>query len=331
MRSEASGGRGGKDDAGEHQTYSDGDAEDYSHANPSKGLSPLNEGAERGDADGSAEENFSKIRLAKVPRASQKHKDPAGSKSAVVRDPLPPSEGVAAAATAEEGGRLVLRGPPSPNEKSESEIGPSDAETKHEKKLAAAAGQSQPPTLTQRETEQNRDTVREAATRGRNDNGRFEQATLDKSQFETVLEPLTSHRLDPVNVSTTMSNTEFLLDSRIFDKVYSPFSLPSVPAPIGREKAGGQGRYGQAARKEPQERMTESGRPFTTEGYTQIDHPKMRDYFHEVRHKPSSSGDKSSDEKFHKLIYESTQDIIERASLEERRKGNANTKYLKCC
>ncbi|XP_047471414.1 uncharacterized protein LOC125026857 [Penaeus chinensis] len=303
VRSEATGGRGVKVDAGEHQTYSDANA-DYSHANPSKGLLPLKEGAERGDADGSVEGSFSKIYLAKAPRAGQKHKGPTSSKSAVVGEPSPPADDVAAAATADE-----------------REIEPNDAEPKHEEKLAAAPGQSQPPALTQRETEQNRDTVREAVTRARNDNGRFEQATLDKSQFETVLEPLTSHRLDMINVSTTMSNTEFLLDSKIFDKVYSPFTLPSVPAPIGRETAGGQDRDGRTARREPPERMTESGRPLTAEGYTQIDHPKMRDYFHEARHKPSSNGDKPSDEKFHKLIYESTQDIIERASLEERRKA----------
>lgn len=327
MRPDATGGREIKGDAGGHQSYSD--AEDSSHTNPSKELLPLNEGAERDDEDGSAEGNFSKIRLAKVPSASQKHKGPTGSKSAVAGEHFPTVDDVAAAATADERGRLALRGPPSPKGKSESGIGqPSGAETRHEEKLAPAAGQSQPPTLTQRETEQNRDTVREAATRARNDNGRFEQATLDKSQFETVLEPLTSHRLDLVNVPTTMSNTEFLLESKIFDKVYSPFTLPSVPSAIGRERAEGQRRNGQTEGKEPQERMTENGRPFTTQGYTQIDHPKMRDYFHEVRHKPSSNGDKSSDEKFHKLIYESTQDIIERASLEERRKGTAMTNHL---
>ncbi|XP_042875819.1 uncharacterized protein LOC122255655 [Penaeus japonicus] len=318
-----------KDDMDVYQkeTYVDTDPDEYSHSDPSVEPLSRNDGAERGAENGGVEKDFSKILSDQLPRESQKQKEPERSKSTVVGAPFSPADGVApahfpAAVIADERVRLAFHGPPSQKEKNESEIGaPSDAETKREEKLAPA-GQLQSTTLTQRETVQNPDTVRDASTRARNDNRRFEKATLDKSQFETVMEPLTSHRLDLLNVSTTMSNTEFMLDSKIFDKVYSPFTLPSVPSPISRGITEGHRNNGPAmTRNKPLEGMVENGSPLSTEGYTQIDHPKLRDYFHEARHKPGANGDKSSDEKFHKLIYESTQDIIERASLEERRKA----------
>lgn len=152
------------------------------------------------------------------------------------------------------------------------------------------------------------------------------QEELDTNEFESLADPLASHRIESWFINRT-HDVGFAFDATDHGEynLYQPFTLPSTPTSespavnidINDLLTVATG-LRQSKENEPKELLEENVNPLS-QWFERTDEPQLRHYLQHRRSSRTAHKTRPKGDHIDQHIFESTQDIIKKSALEQRR------------